>query len=110
MYFRALAQLNYLEFIDKILPADYPQRDEREMFADNIASMAYQDRKIPLQNNQIQSVREFVPAFQDKITAKSRGGGGELRRMFNMFDTAKKGYVNFDDLMDAAAYQAFAGQ
>lgn len=102
MYFRALAQLNYLEFIDKILPADYPQRDEREMFADNIASMAYQDRKIPLQNNQIQSVREFVPAFQDKITAKSRGGGGELRRMFNMFDTAKKGYVNFDDLMDAA--------
>ena len=72
------------------------------MFADNIASMAYQDRKIPLQNNQIQSVREFIRAFQDKITAKSSGGGSELRRMFNMFDTAKKGYVNFDDLMDAA--------
>jgi Ca2+-binding EF-hand superfamily protein len=97
-----LAQLNYLEFIDKILPADYPHQDEHNMFADNIASMAYQDRKVPLQNSKIMSVREFIPAFQEKITGKSRGGGGELRRMFNMFDTAKKGYVNFDDLMDAA--------
>jgi Ca2+-binding EF-hand superfamily protein len=99
---RVLAQLNYLEFIDKILPADYPHQDERQMFADNIASMAYQDRKVPLQNAKVLSVREFIPAFQEKITAKSRGGGGELRRMFNMFDTAKKGHVNFDDLMDAA--------
>jgi len=96
------SSLNYLEFIDKILPADYPHQDERQMFADNIASMAYQDRKVPLQNAKVLSVREFIPAFQEKITAKSRGGGGELRRMFNMFDTAKKGHVNFDDLMDAA--------
>jgi Ca2+-binding EF-hand superfamily protein len=97
-----VVQLNYLEFIEKILPADYPYQDERNMFADNIASMAYQDRKAPLGKTEIQSVREFIPAFQDKITAKSRGGGAELRRMFNMFDTTKKGYVTFDDLMNAA--------
>ena len=55
--------------------------------------MPRQDRKKPLQNNEIVSVREFVRAFQDKISAKSRGGGGELRRMFALFDTAKKGWV-----------------
>eukprot|EP01045_Picozoa_sp_COSAG04_P010108 COSAG04_NODE_609_length_12066_cov_55.131695_11_plen_94_part_00 len=36
--------LNYMEFIDRILPADYPGRQADTMFADDIASMAYQVR------------------------------------------------------------------
>ena len=93
-------QLNYLEFIEKILPADYPHREN--MYADDIASIANQHRKKPMQSNEIASVREYIPAFQEKIASKSRGGGAELRRMFAMFDVTKKGYVTFDDLITGA--------
>jgi len=36
--------LNYMEFIDRILPADYPGRQADTMFADDIAYIAYQVR------------------------------------------------------------------
>lgn len=47
------------------------------------------------------SERLFV-VTEEKIQAKSPGGGAELRRMFSMFDVEKKGHVIFDDLMSAA--------
>ena len=92
--------LNYMEFIQKILPADYPNRDN--MFADDIASMAFEDRAKPLGEDEITTQREFEQAFRDKVAARSSGGGAEQMKQFKLFDEAGKGFVNFDDLMRAA--------
>jgi Ca2+-binding EF-hand superfamily protein len=97
--------LNYMEFIEKILPADYPQREERSQFAEDLASLARNEKnqKKKVNKTEIASFRDFQLVFQEKIQAKSPGGGAELRRMFALFDNDKKGYVTFDDLMEAAS-------
>ena len=95
--------LNYMEFIEKILPADYPHRDANTQYAEDVASLArnIEDGRVVVKN-QIASFREFQTTFQDKIAAKSPGGGAEMRKMFSMFDHDKKGFVTFDDLIAAA--------
>eukprot|EP01043_Picozoa_sp_COSAG02_P021527 COSAG02_NODE_1095_length_14602_cov_33.808867_13_plen_385_part_01 len=96
--------LNYMEFIEKILPADYPQRDQTTQYAEDVASMARNDKEKDKKvlNYEIASFRDFTHIFQDKIASKSPGGGAELRKMFTMFDNTKKGYVTFDDLISTA--------
>ena len=92
--------LNYLEFVQKILPADYPKRDA--MYTDDIASLAFEDRAKPLGDKEITSTREFETAFRDKVSARSVGGGSEQLKQFKMFDLEGKGHVVFDDLIRAA--------
>lgn len=96
--------LNYMEFIEKILPADYPQRDRKTQYAEDVASMARndKDKDKKVVKHEIASFRDFTNLFQDKISTKSPGGGAELRNMFSMFDRDKKGYVTFDDLIHCA--------
>lgn len=95
--------LNYMEFIEKILPADYPQRDQTTQYAEDVASMARNDKKDEkVLKHEIASFRDFARLFQDKISSKSPGGGAELRKMFALFDQGKKGYVTFDDLIHTA--------
>lgn len=96
--------LNYMEFIEKILPADYPKRDRKTQYAEDVASMARndKDKDQKVRNHEIASFRDFTQLFQDKISSKSPGGGAELRKTFFMFDHDKKGYVTFDDLIHFA--------
>lgn len=92
--------LNYMEFIQKILPADYPKREN--MYSDDIASLAYEDRSKPMGEDEITTTREFEIAFREKVSARSQGGGSEQMKQFKMFDEQSKGYVVFDDLIRAA--------
>ena len=55
--------------LEMFLPADYPNRDN--MFADDIASMAFEDRAKPLGEDEITTQREFEQAFRDKVAARS---------------------------------------
>ena len=92
--------LNYMEFIQKILPADYPKREN--MYSDDIASLAFEDRAKPMGEEGITTTREFEIAFRDKVAARSTGGGSEQMKQFKMFDEQSKGYVEFDDLIRSA--------
>lgn len=92
--------LNYMEFIQKILPADYPKREN--MYSDDIASLAFEDRSKPLGEDEITTTREFESAFREKVASRSQGGGSEQMKQFKMFDEQSKGYVVFDDLIRAA--------
>ena len=40
--------LNYMEFIEKILPADYPERDKKSQYAEDLASLARNDKQVSL--------------------------------------------------------------
>ena len=60
------AAIDYLEFVQRILPPDFPKRDQ--MFVDDIASMAHEDTKKSAIKSEISSVHEFVQTFQDKVT------------------------------------------
>jgi hypothetical protein len=44
-----------MEFIQKILPADYPRRTGY-VYADDIGTLAFEDRKKPLTNDEITTV------------------------------------------------------
>lgn len=92
--------LNYMEFIQKILPADYPKREN--MYSDDIASLAFEDRAKPMGEEDITTTREFEIAFRDKVASRSVGGGSEQMKQFKMFDEQSKGYVAFDDLIRSA--------
>ena len=92
--------LNYLEFVHRILPADYPKRGTR--YADDIASIASEDRKKPLGEKEITTTHDFETAFRDKLSARSVGGGSEQLKQYKMFDLEGKGHVVFDDLIRAA--------
>ena len=60
------AAIDYLEFVQRLLPPDFPKRDQ--MFVDDIASMAHEDTKKSAIKSEISSVHEFVQTFQDKVT------------------------------------------
>ena len=60
------AAIDYLEFVQRVLPPDFPKRDQ--MFVDDIASMAHEDTKKSAIKSEISSVHEFVQTFQDKVT------------------------------------------
>jgi Ca2+-binding EF-hand superfamily protein len=92
--------LNYNEFIKKILPADYPKRSK--VYADDMASLAFEDRKRPHQDRLIITAREFETQFREALQQRSAGGGSEMAKQFKMFDTTGRGFVTIDDLMAAA--------
>ena len=69
------------------------------MYADDIGTLAFEDRKKPLQNDELKIPTDFIRAFQDKVAAKSQGGGGELMKQFKLFDEEGRGFGEFSTLI-----------
>lgn len=45
------------------------------MYADDLASIAFEDRKRPFESRSIMTVREFEQQFREAIQQRSQGGG-----------------------------------
>ena len=79
------------------------------MYADDIGTLAFEDRKKPLQNDELKTPTDFIRAFQDKVAAKSQGGGGELMKQFKLFDEEGKGFGEFSTLILRTCLLAYGG-